>query len=226
MKTLVHSVKIGILFILTAASLFVIITFLTSCGASNKTKGAAIGAGSGAVIGGIIGHQSDNTAVGAIIGAGVGGAAGALIGDKMDKQAAELKNDLKGAKVERVGEGIKITFDSGLMFDFDSYNLRPETQTHLTDLAKTLNKYPDTNILIEGHTDKTGSDEYNLALSKHRADAVADYLEAKSVKSSRTTTQGYGEQQLISDNDSENRRVEVAIYANEKMKKLAKKGEL
>jgi len=202
------------------------IIILDGCNASNKTKGAAIGGGTGAVLGGLIGKRSGNTAVGAIIGAGVGGAAGALIGQRMDKQAEELKADLKNAHVERVGEGIKITFDSGLMFDFDSYNLREETKNNLNDLAKTLNKYEDTNILIEGHTDKTGSQEYNLTLSKNRAESVASYLKSRKVKGSRTTTQGYGEDQVISDSDQENRRVEVAIYANEKMKKLAKKGQL
>src|SRR5690606_24463867 len=124
-------------------------------------KGTAIGAGSGAVLGSIIGKQSGNTAVGAIIGATVGGATGAIIGHTMDKQAEELKADLKGARVERVGEGIKITFDSGLMFDFDSYALSSQTLENLTSLAKTLNKYPDTNILIEGHTDTAGSSDYN-----------------------------------------------------------------
>jgi outer membrane protein OmpA-like peptidoglycan-associated protein len=204
----------------------VMIQFLFGCNASNKTKGAAIGATSGAVIGGIIGKQSGNTAVGAIIGAGVGGATGALIGQRMDKQAAELKADLKGAKVERVGEGIKITFDSGLMFDFDSYSLTPGTKENLTALAKTLNKYDDTNILIEGHTDKTGSEDYNMALSEKRANAVEDYLQMQKVKGGRITTEGYGEIQPISETDSENRRVEVAIYANKKMKKAAEKGQL
>lgn len=221
MKARVEIFKVAIVLFLFIASII-----LFGCNASNKAKGAAIGAGSGAVIGGVIGHQSGNTAVGAIIGAGVGGAAGALIGNKMDKQAEELKADLKGAKVERVGEGIKITFDSGLMFDFDSYNLRSETKSNLTDLAKTLNKYPDTNILVEGHTDKTGPEDYNLSLSKNRAEAVADFLEQQKVASTRTSIQGYGEAQPISPTDQANRRVEVAIFANNKMKRLAKKGEL
>jgi outer membrane protein OmpA-like peptidoglycan-associated protein len=222
MKTIItYTSKIAVIFLvlLTGYS-------LSGCNASNKAKGAAIGAGSGAVIGGIIGKQSGNTAVGAIIGAGVGGATGAVIGDNMDKQAEELKADLKGAKVERIGEGIKITFDSGLMFDFDSYTLRPETKSNLADLAKTLKKYEDTDILIEGHTDKTGSEDYNMKLSEQRAGAVEDYLEQLNVKGSRIATEGYGEIQPISENDPENRRVEVAIYANNKMKRLAKKGEL
>jgi outer membrane protein OmpA-like peptidoglycan-associated protein len=222
MKTIItYTSKIAVIFLvlLTGYS-------LSGCNASNKAKGAAIGAGSGAVIGGIIGKQSGNTAVGAIIGAGVGGATGAVIGDNMDKQAEELKADLKGAKVERIGEGIKITFDSVLMFDFDSYTLRPETKSNLADLAKTLKKYEDTDILIEGHTDKTGSEDYNMKLSEQRAGAVEDYLEQLNVKGSRIATEGYGEIQPISENDPENRRVEVAIYANNKMKRLAKKGEL
>jgi outer membrane protein OmpA-like peptidoglycan-associated protein len=199
---------------------------ILSCKASNTAKGTAIGAGSGAVIGGVIGSQSNNTAVGAIIGAAVGGATGAIIGNQMDKQAEELSADLKGARVERIGEGIKITFDSGLMFDFDSYTLTPGTKQNLTGLAKTLNKYEDTDILIEGHTDKTGTADYNMTLSKKRSQSVANYIEQLNVKRGRITTSGYGEQQSISEVDQENRRVEVAIYANKKMKKAAEKGQI
>jgi outer membrane protein OmpA-like peptidoglycan-associated protein len=199
---------------------------IIGCKASSTAKGTAIGAGSGAVIGGIIGRQAGNTAVGAIIGAAVGGATGAAIGHHMDKQAAELSADLKGANVERVGEGIKITFNSGLMFDFDSYVLTSGTKQNLTGLAKTLNKYNDTDILIEGHTDKKGAEDYNLTLSKKRGQAVTNYIEQLSVSSSRIQTTGYGETQPISDIDQENRRVEVAIYANKKMKKAAEKGRL
>lgn len=206
--------------------IIVSVQVMLGCKASNMAKGTAIGAGSGAVIGGIIGKQSGNTAVGAIIGAAVGGTAGAIIGKNMDKQAAELKEDLKGATIERVGEGIKITFDSGLMFDFDSYTLTAGTKENLTGLAKTLNKYPDTNILIEGHTDKKGTEKYNMNLSQQRAKSVATYMEQLNVQSSRITTNGYGELQPISENDQQNRRVEVAIYANEKMKKAAEKGQL
>jgi outer membrane protein OmpA-like peptidoglycan-associated protein len=206
--------------------LIVMVQFMLGCKASNTTKGAAIGVGSGAVIGGIIGHQSGHTAAGAIIGATVGGASGALIGQHMDKQAAELKADLAGATVERIGEGIKITFDSGLMFGFDSYKLSSSTTSNLSNLANTLNKYEDTDILIEGHTDKKGTEEYNIELSKQRSKSVAGYLEQLSVKSSRITTKGYGELQPISENDEQNRRVEVAIFANKRMKKAADKGQL
>jgi outer membrane protein OmpA-like peptidoglycan-associated protein len=199
---------------------------LPGCNASNAAKGAAIGTGSGAVIGGVIGKESGNTALGALIGAVVGGGTGAIIGRHMDKQAAELRADLKGATVERVGEGIKITFDSGLMFDYNSQTLTPATKANLTSLAKTLNKYPDTDILVEGHTDKTGSNETNMTLSKARGQAVTDFLVQNKVLSSRISTHGYGEEQLISENDQANRRVEVAISANKKMKKAARKGEL
>jgi outer membrane protein OmpA-like peptidoglycan-associated protein len=202
------------------------IQILDGCKASNTVKGTAIGAGSGAVIGGVIGNKAGNTAVGAIIGAAVGGATGALIGRHMDKQAEELRADLKDATVERVGEGIKITFNSGLMFDYNSYTLTAATKENLNNLSKTLNKYSDTDILVEGHTDKTGSEESNMTLSKKRAQAVANFLKQASIKGSRITTEGYGEEQLISENDEVNRRVEVAIFANKKMKKAAEKGEL
>ena len=211
--------------LLVAAQLF------SGCKASNTTKGGAIGAGVGGTIGGVIGHQSDNTVVGAIIGAAVGGAAGALIGRHMDKQAEELKEDLKGATVERVGEGILVTFDSGLLFGFDSYALQTATKSNLSELASTLKKYDDTNILVEGHTDNTGDDNYNQSLSEKRAGEVKSYLVEQQVATSRITTKGYGEKQPLTPNDTEagkksNRRVEVAIYANDEMKKLAKKGEL
>jgi outer membrane protein OmpA-like peptidoglycan-associated protein len=206
--------------------LIISVQVLLGCKASNTAKGTAIGAGSGAVIGGVIGSQSGNTAVGAIIGAAVGGATGAIIGRDMDKQAEELRADLEGANVERIGEGIKITFNSGLMFGFDSYALTTTTTDNLTSLAKTLNKYPDTNIVIEGHTDKIGSDDYNMTLSKKRAVAVEKYLVSRDVKGGRITPYGYGETQLISENDEENRRVEVAIFANKKMIRAAEKGQL
>ncbi|WP_276372543.1 OmpA family protein [Chryseolinea sp. H1M3-3] len=204
---------------------------LMGCNATNTTKGGAIGAGVGGAIGGAIGHRSDNTVVGAIIGATVGGAAGAIIGRQMDKQAEELKRDLEGAHVERVGEGILITFESGLVFDTESYSLRENTKTNLTDLSETLKKYDDTNILIEGHTDNKGEDAYNQKLSENRADAVENFLVGQGIKDTRITTKGYGEGQPLDSNESEagrqkNRRVEVAIYANKEMKRLAKKGEL
>lgn len=207
------------------------IQLLTGCASTNTTKGGVIGAGAGGAVGAVIGNASGNTAVGAIIGASVGGAAGAVIGRQMDKQAEELQEDLGDATVERVGEGIKITFDSGLLFDFDSDGLRNATEEDLSEMAETLKKYSDTNILIEGHTDATGADDYNQELSEERAASVADYLQQLGVDRSRVTTQGYGENQPLTENDTEagrqqNRRVEVAIFANDKMVKTAKEGGL
>jgi outer membrane protein OmpA-like peptidoglycan-associated protein len=204
---------------------------LVGCHATNTTKGGAIGAGAGGAIGGVIGSRSHNTAVGAIIGAAVGGTAGALIGRHMDKQAEELKQDLKGAKVERVGEGILITFESGLLFDIDKSDIKPATKTNLDELSQTLKKYDDTNILVEGHTDNTGDDTHNEKLSDQRAESVEHYLVSQGVSDGRITTKGYGESQPVADNNTEsgraaNRRVQVAIYANKEMKKAAEKGQL
>jgi outer membrane protein OmpA-like peptidoglycan-associated protein len=195
---------------------------------SKSQKGAAIGGAAGAVVGGIIGKQSDHTAEGAILGAAVGGIAGGIIGKYMDDQAAEMNRDLEGAKVERVGEGIKVTFESGILFDFDSSALRPEAQENLTKLADILNKYPDTEILIEGHTDSKGSDEYNQKLSERRSATVYNHLIGLGVQRIRMNMVGYGETQPVASNDNEegrqaNRRVEVAIWANEKLKEAAQK---
>ena len=147
----------------------------------------------------------------------------------MDKQAAELQREMAGAKVERVGEGIKITFDSGILFAKNSSNLTPQAQNNIAELAATLKKYGDTNVLVEGHTDNTGSDAINDPLSQRRAQAVANYAQGQGVEASRFQTKGYGSRQPIADNTTEagrtaNRRVEVAIYANEKLKKAAERG--
>ncbi|MCB0274757.1 MAG: OmpA family protein [Calditrichaeota bacterium] len=195
---------------------------------SNAGKGAAIGTTTGGVVGGVIGKQAGNTALGAILGAAIGGAAGAYIGRQMDKQAEEIREDIDGARIERVGEGIKITFDSGIMFDVNKSDLKGEAETNLAKLATILNKYPDTEILLEGHTDNTGAEDYNMALSERRAQHVADYLRAQSVGSGRLIIKGYGEVQPVADNESAegrqlNRRVEVAIYANDKLKNEAQK---
>jgi len=211
-------------------TVFVLMVFLLAavdCASWNKTtRGAVIGGAGGAVLGGVIGHAAGSTLLGAILGAAVGGAAGAFIGNYMDKQAAEMQRDLEGAEVQRIGEGIKITFDSGILFDIDKSDLRPVSQTNLAELAKILNKYPDTNILIEGHTDNTGSDDHNMTLSKDRAQAVALYMATLDVKSARFSTAGYGETQPIVMNDTaegrqKNRRVDIAVIANDKLKKAA-----
>jgi outer membrane protein OmpA-like peptidoglycan-associated protein len=207
------------------------ISLLSGCKASRTVKGGAIGAAAGGLVGGLIGSGSHHTAEGAIIGAVVGGTAGALIGNYMDKQAKEIQRDLKGARVERVGEGIKITFDSGILFDVNSSALKPASKTNLTNLSKVLNKYADTNILIEGHTDNTGSADYNQTLSENRAGSVANYLKVQNVLGNRISTMGYGETQPVADNNTtagkaQNRRVEVAIYANDKLKRAAKRGDI
>jgi outer membrane protein OmpA-like peptidoglycan-associated protein len=203
-------------------------------GMSKTLKGGIIGglggAAGGAVLGRVIGGKS-GTAKGAIIGAAVGGTAGALIGRKMDKAAAELRRDLEGAKVERVGEGIKVTFASGILFATNSANLTPEAAGNINQLAETLNKYADTNVVIEGHTDSSGSDAINQPLSQRRAQAVANSLTSSGVDNSRITATGYGATQPVADNSTAsgkaaNRRVEVAIFANEKMIKAANRGQL
>jgi outer membrane protein OmpA-like peptidoglycan-associated protein len=200
-------------------------------GCTGTQKGGIIGGSTGAVLGGIIGKQSGNTAAGAIIGAAVGGAAGAAIGHYMDKQKEELDQELEGARIERVGEGIKITFDSGILFDVNKAALRPAAQTNLQNLATVLNKYADTNVLVEGHTDADGTEEHNLELSRQRAQSVANYLSGLQVDATRLTMMGYGEAQPVASNETDdgkqaNRRVEIAIMANEELKKKAEKGEL
>jgi outer membrane protein OmpA-like peptidoglycan-associated protein len=196
------------------------------CGWSNKAKGGAIGAGAGGAAGAVIGHAAGNTALGAIIGAAVGGTAGVIIGNQMDKQAEEMRRDLQNAKVERVGEGIKITFDCGILFETNSYQLQSVARGNIESLVKILNKYPDTNIFIEGDTDSQGTDDYNQTLSERRAKAVADYQMGLGIPGSRISTVGLGESNPIASNDTDdgrrqNRRVEVAIFANDKLKKAA-----
>jgi outer membrane protein OmpA-like peptidoglycan-associated protein len=203
-------------------------------GMSKTAKGGLLGAGGGAVVGGVLGRViggKNGTAAGAIIGAAVGGTGGALIGRKMDKQAEDLQRDMQNAKVERVGEGIKITFDSGILFDTNKSDLRPASMTEIQKMAAVLQKYPDTNVLVEGHTDASGSDAINQPLSERRAQAVANYTQQQGVDASRISSSGYGSSQAIADNTTEagkqaNRRVEIAIYANEKMKKAAEAGKL
>jgi outer membrane protein OmpA-like peptidoglycan-associated protein len=191
----------------------------------NKTeKGVIIGTSSGAVVGAVIGNKSKNTALGAILGAVVGGTVGAVIGNKMDKQAKKLEDDLgTAATVERVGEGIKLTFNSQLLFDFGKTDLKESNKMDLQKFAEVLKQNPDTDLLIVGHTDDVGSDSFNQTLSEKRASAVSTYLASLNVGYGRLKTQGKGETQPSVSNSTEesrsqNRRVEIAIYANEKMK--------
>jgi outer membrane protein OmpA-like peptidoglycan-associated protein len=197
----------------------VMLSSLLACESmGRREKGAIIGGATGAVVGGLIGKQAGNTAVGAILGAAVGGAAGAYIGHYMDKQAEEIQRDLEGARVERV--------PSGILFDVDKSAVRPEGRANLTDLARILNKYEDTDILIEGHTDSTGPEDYNMDLSIRRGQSVSSFMATQDVMPTRFTVVGYGETQPVADNETAegrqaNRRVEIAIFANEKLKKAA-----
>lgn len=200
------------------------------CKTSRAFKGGAIGTGTGAVIGGVIGKTAGNTALGAVIGAAVGGATGAVIGRQMDKQAEEIVRNVPNAEVihKEGEEGIIINFKSGVLFDFNKAELTPSSIRSVDELASILKKYPDTDVLVEGHTDDKGSDDYNKSLSEKRANSVSNYLASKNITSSRLKTVGYGENQPIATNDTEegrsqNRRVTFVITANEKMKAEARK---
>ena len=215
--------KSNLLSILLVLSLLV----YPACNASKQTKGAVIGAAAGAAAGAVL--AKDNKAVAIILGAAVGGVAGGLIGNYMDEQAEKIEEDLKGAKVERIGEGILITFDSGILFDIDAYTLKELTRQNLDNLSKTLNKYDETLVNVLGHTDNTGTEEYNEKLSEKRAFQVKTYLIGNGVKSSRLDDIGYGELDPVATNETVegramNRRVEIAIVADKKLQRAAEKG--
>jgi outer membrane protein OmpA-like peptidoglycan-associated protein len=220
--------------ILGISSLFLLASLFTSCESlknTNKTqRGAGIGAGAGALIGAIIGNNTKiGTAGGALIGAAVGGGTGALIGNKMDKQARQIDQALPGADVERVGEGIRLVLnENAVRFDTNKSTLTTQAKLNLDKLVPVFTEYADTNIEIFGYTDSTGSPEYNLTLSQKRAESVKNYLTSKGLLSSRFKTNGLGIANPIATNDTpegrtQNRRVEFAIMANEKMVQDAKK---
>lgn len=193
----------------------------TGCASLSRTQKGAI---SGAAVGGVVGKYSGSTTKGAIIGTAVGGTAGAVIGRQMDQKAEELERELEAARIERVGEGILVTFESGLLFDFDSAQLRAASCTNLGNLAGTLQDMPDPELLVAGHTDSVGSDDYNYGLLERRAQAAADYLMSRGVSGSRINIVGLGESEPVGSDDTatgrqENRRVEVAIYASEEMQR-------
>tara|TARA_R110002049_G_scaffold2365_6_gene17347 strand:+ start:43831 stop:44535 length:705 start_codon:yes stop_codon:yes gene_type:complete len=195
--------------------------------ANNKQKGAVIGATGGAILGAIIGNnvgKGGNGELGAVIGGVVGGGAGILIGNKMDKQAQKIEEEIPGAQVERVDDGIVVTFDesSGVYFATEKYNINSASHATLDKLANVFKEFPDTNILVVGHTDSAGAEDYNMTLSKNRAYAVTNFLIGKGLSSSRFTTNWFGESQPMYDNSTaagraKNRRVNVAIVPNEKM---------
>jgi outer membrane protein OmpA-like peptidoglycan-associated protein len=196
--------------------------------ASRSQKGAVIGTAGGGAIGAVIGKAAGNTAMGAIIGATVGGVTGAVIGRKMDKQAEEMQKVLGDAEVRREGEGIVINFKEKVLFAFNSADLGGNAQANLGRLVNVLNKYPDTNIEVIGHTDSKGADAYNQTLSERRAGSVTSYLRSQNINSSRLVAKGMGKTDPIASNDTDegraqNRRVEFVITANEKMKEEAKR---
>ena len=215
--------RLGFLMILGA------ILIMAGCASWNKTqKGAVVGTAAGGTMGAVIGNAAGNTALGAIIGAAVGGTAGAVIGHKMDKQAEEIAKTVPDAKVERVGEGIVVEFNSNVLFAFDKTDLSADAKTSLDKLVKVLDSYPDTNIEIQGHTDSKGSVTYNQTLSENRAVVVSGYLKNKNIADNRVTIKGFGETVPKYDNETadgrtQNRRVEFLISANEKMIEDAKK---
>jgi outer membrane protein OmpA-like peptidoglycan-associated protein len=209
-----------------------VITVLSSCKSLNNTqKGTAIGATAGGAAGALIGGGGKSSVIGALIGAAVGGGAGYLIGNNMDKQAKAIKQAVPDAQVERVGEGINMTFNSGLLFKINSSELSDSAKYNLDRVAKVFNEYPETIILVEGHTDNTGTVQYNIDLSKHRATTVADYLMSRGVAKNRFDVKWYGEDQPKYPNDTDanrklNRRVEVGIMANSELKKQAENGQI
>ena len=220
----IHSSDVFLHTAMRGAALLAIAVVATSCASlSNKQKGAVIGGAAGAAVGGVIGNNTGSTARGAIIGAVVGGAAGAIIGHQMDQQAKELKLDIPGATIERVGEGIQVTFASGLLYDFDSDAIRMDAAQNLRNLSVSLNKYPNTELLIVGHTDALGSTEYNQDLSTRRASSASRFLSGQGVGAERLRATGKGELEAIASNGTEagrqlNRRIEVAIYASPKVR--------
>ncbi len=210
------------------AALLSSLLLLGACSSlSNTQKGAAIGTGAGAAAGAAVGKAAGGTAEGAIIGAVVGGTAGAIIGRRMDNKAEELDEELENAEVERVGEGIKVTFDSGLLFGFDSADIQGAAEQNLTEFATTMRDFEETNILIVGHTDSKGSADYNQNLSERRAQSAADFVSAKGISSDRIEIVGKGESEPVASNETEegrqqNRRVEVAIYASKEYRQEVK----
>ncbi len=199
-----------------------------SCSQMTRTqKGAVIGSAAGGTIGAIIGKKAGNTAVGAVVGGAIGGVAGAYIGRKMDRQAEEIRKTVPGAEVIDAGEGLIVKFDSGILFDFNSSDLKANARTNIQNLAATMKNNPETNIMVIGHTDNVGSDSYNYDLSERRAGAVRSYAVAQGISASRLTTVGKGETEPIADNTSDagrsqNRRVEIVIVANDKLKQEAR----
>lgn len=216
-------------FVLSATAACLAVGPLAGCASLDPTeRGAVIGAATGGAVGAAVGRATGSTARGAIIGASMGGVAGAIIGNRMDRQAEEIDQSVAGATVERVGEGIEVTFESGLLYGFDSYAVRPQAQENLRNLAASLDRYPDTELLVVGHTDSVGTAAYNQRLSEQRARAAADYLVTQGVARARIRAVGMGQTEPKVSNDTEagraqNRRVEVAIFADDSLRAQARR---
>lgn len=222
--------------IIYSLSVLLLSTSIISCeaikNANNTQKGATIGTAAGAILGAVIGNNvgnGKNSELGAVLGGVIGGVTGGVIGNKMDKQAREIEEALPGAQVERVGEGIMLTLgENAVRFNTNKSTLSETAKANLDKLIPVLNNYENTNIVIYGYTDSSGSVEYNQTLSAKRASSVKSYLGAKGIDSTRIETKGLGVNDPIATNEtaegrSQNRRVEFAIVANEEMVKQAQK---
>ncbi len=197
---------------------------LIACAPQNKTqKGALVGAGggalAGALVGQLIGKNTESTLIGAAIGAAVGGGAGAGIGNMMDNQERDMRQALaasEAAAVRREGNLLAISLKGDVTFDTDSAIVRPGLYTEIDRIANVLGQYPQTVIRVEGHTDSTGSEDYNMNLSGRRAESVKNLLLQRGVASMRVETMAFGESSPIASNDTEagrmqNRRVEIKV---------------
>ncbi|HEU4958102.1 MAG TPA: OmpA family protein [Sphingomicrobium sp.] len=183
----------------------------------NRTAvGIGVGALSGYLLGDVIGGDHDRNAK--VIGVGIGALAGGVVGNYMDQQEAELRRQTAGTGVDvfRQGDELVLRMPAGITFPVDRYDIQPQFQPTLDQVAQTLSSYNQTYVDVLGHTDSTGSDEYNQALSERRAQSVSDYLSTHGVARARMGIRGYGESQPIASNDtdigrSENRRVEIKV---------------
>jgi len=207
---------------------------LVSCGLSNLGKGSLIGSGAGAALGAgvgyLIGGNGQGAAIGAAIGTAVGAGTGAVIGNAMDKKAKELA-ELENAQVETITDvnglpAIKVTFDSGILFDFNKSSLKAEAKEQLDKFTAEMADMPHTNFTIYGHTDNVGTAAANEKVSAQRAGSVSSYLQKKGVSKDRIHAEGLSFNFPVADNNTEegraqNRRVEIYISADEDMVKAA-----
>jgi outer membrane protein OmpA-like peptidoglycan-associated protein len=202
--------------ILILSFLFLFGCAQTKEAAKTKTaQGAAIGAATGAVAGAVIGHQSGHKGTGAVVGGVTGAVVGGAIGYKLDQQAKELEK-IPNTEVERKEDRLVVTMSDAVLFDVNSAALKPQAQTTLTQMADVMMNYPETDILVKGHTDSMGTEKYNQELSERRSKAVTNYLITKGIPTSRITAVGFGETMPIASNDTpegrqQNRRVEIEI---------------